>query len=90
MQKYPLQDPWTTKNEKVRAQQEYVNWEQILTDPYKYLHSKPGKDIRTQMIASFNVWLQVPAFALEIITRVIEMLHTSSLLYSNLCVSDWR
>ena len=45
------------------------------------MHSKPGKDIRAQMIASFNVWLQVPEFALEIITRVIEMLHTSSLLY---------
>jgi geranylgeranyl diphosphate synthase type 3 len=52
----------------------------ILTDPYQYLHTKPGKDIRTQMIASFNVWLQVPELALEIITRVIEMLHTSSLL----------
>ena len=33
------------------------------------------------MIASFNVWLQVPETALEIITRVVEMLHTSSLLY---------
>jgi geranylgeranyl diphosphate synthase type 3 len=44
------------------------------------LHAKPGKDIRTQMIASFNRWLQVPEFALEIITHVVEMLHTSSLL----------
>jgi geranylgeranyl diphosphate synthase type 3 len=52
-----------------------------LTDPYRYLRSKPGKDIRTQMIASFNVWLQVPELALDIITHVIEMLHTSSLLY---------
>jgi geranylgeranyl diphosphate synthase, type III len=33
------------------------------------------------MIASFNVWLQVPHEALQIITRVVEMLHTSSLLY---------
>ena len=50
-------------------------------DPYRYLYSKPGKDIRTQMIASFNVWLQVPDSALEVITKVVEMLHTSSLLY---------
>jgi len=33
------------------------------------------------MIAAFNVWLEVPELALEIITRVVEMLHTSSLLY---------
>ena len=33
------------------------------------------------MIASFNVWLQVQETALEIITRVVEMIHTSSLLY---------
>lgn len=33
------------------------------------------------MIASFNVWLQVPEVALQIITRVVEMLHTASLLY---------
>lgn len=33
------------------------------------------------MIAAFNVWLGVPELALEIITRVVEMLHTSSLLY---------
>jgi hypothetical protein len=34
------------------------------------------------MINSFNSWLNVPELALNIITRVIEMLHTSSLLYS--------
>ena len=33
------------------------------------------------MIASFNVWLHVPDVALAIITHVVEMLHTSSLLY---------
>ena len=33
------------------------------------------------MIAAFNKWLQVPEDALVIITQVIEMLHTSSLLY---------
>lgn len=58
-----------------------LNFLQILTEPYRYLRSKPGKDIRTKMITSFNVWLQVPQHALEIITRVVEMLHTSSLLY---------
>jgi geranylgeranyl diphosphate synthase type 3 len=53
----------------------------MVTDPYQYLHAKPGKDIRAQMIASFNVWLQLPARELQVITHVVEMLHTSSLLY---------
>jgi geranylgeranyl diphosphate synthase type 3 len=54
---------------------------QMVTDPYLYLHAKPGKDIRTQMISSFNVWLQLPTRELQVITRVVGMLHTSSLLY---------
>ncbi|KAL8867373.1 MAG: hypothetical protein Q9198_008540 [Flavoplaca austrocitrina] len=40
----------------------------------------PGKDIRKQLIAAFNAWLQVPPSSLEIITKVIGMLHTASLL----------
>jgi geranylgeranyl pyrophosphate synthase len=72
---------WPAKCEKVNTRKPgpRLMW-QILTDPYQYLHSKPGKDIRAQMIASFNMWLQVPELALNIITQVVEMLHTSSLL----------
>ena len=84
MEKYPLQDSWQEKHEKVPVTWTAELTDKILTDPYRYLHAKPGKDIRTQMIASFNVWLHVPDVALEIITRVVEMLHTSSLLYSPL------
>jgi Polyprenyl synthetase len=68
---------------------------QMVTDPYQYLHAKPGKDIRAQMIASFNVWLQLPVRELQVITRVVEMLHTSSLLSlpNNLvvctCIDTW-
>lgn len=36
--------------------------------------------MRTQLIAAFNQWLEVPATSLEIITRVVGMLHTASLL----------
>lgn len=48
--------------------------------PYDYLQAHPGKDIRRQLIEAFNCWLQVPAESLEIITRVVGMLHTASLL----------
>lgn len=54
--------------------------EQILMGPYEYLFAQPGKDIRAQLIAAFNEWLQVPFTSLEIITKVVGMLHTASLL----------
>ncbi|KAL8688766.1 MAG: hypothetical protein Q9218_005400 [Villophora microphyllina] len=54
--------------------------EQILLGPFDYMMNHPGKDVRKQLIAAFNAWLQVPPASLEIITRVIAMLHTASLL----------
>lgn len=54
--------------------------EKILFGPYDYLFAHPGKDIRSQLIAAFNEWLNVPAESLKIITHVVGMLHTSSLL----------
>lgn len=54
--------------------------EAILLGPYEYLFAHPGKDIRTQLIAAFNEWLEVPPESLEIITKVVGMLHTASLL----------
>lgn len=54
--------------------------ERILLGPYDYLYGHPGKDIRSQCIAAFNLWLKVPPARLEIITRVVGMLHTASLL----------
>lgn len=54
--------------------------EKILLGPYEYLDAHPGKDIRSQLIAAFNEWLEVPPESLEVITKVIGMLHTASLL----------
>ncbi|KXS94397.1 hypothetical protein AC578_7790 [Pseudocercospora eumusae] len=54
--------------------------ENILKGPFIYLESHPGKDIRSQMINAFNEWLQVPHASLQLITRVVAMLHTASLL----------
>lgn len=52
----------------------------IVTGPYTYLKKLPGKDFRAQMIEAFNTVLQVDEQNLAVISRVIEMLHTSSLL----------
>jgi geranylgeranyl diphosphate synthase type 3 len=54
--------------------------EKILFGPYDYLFAHPGKDIRSQLISAFNEWLSVPPESLDVITKVVGMLHTSSLL----------
>ncbi|KAK0387265.1 hypothetical protein NLU13_5578 [Sarocladium strictum] len=54
--------------------------EKVVRGPFEYVISHPGKDFRSQLIAAFNAWLEVPADSLEIITRVVGMLHESSLL----------
>lgn len=55
--------------------------EKILLGPYDYMFDHPGKDVRKQLIAAFNVWLKVPEESLAVITKVVGMLHTASLLY---------
>lgn len=54
--------------------------EKILLGPYDYLEDQPGKNVRAQLIAAFNIWLKVPPSSLQIITKVVGMLHTASLL----------
>lgn len=54
--------------------------EKILLGPYDYMVQQPGKDIRRQFISAFNAWLKVPEESLTIIDKVVQMLHTASLL----------
>lgn len=54
--------------------------ERIVRGPFDYVVSHPGKDFRAQLISSFNAFLDVPPASLAIITKVVGMLHESSLL----------
>ncbi|KAF2835350.1 geranylgeranyl diphosphate synthase [Patellaria atrata CBS 101060] len=54
--------------------------EKILLGPFDHLFGHPGKNIRSQLIAAFNVWLDVRPDSLSIITKAVGMLHTASLL----------
>ena len=54
--------------------------ERILSGPFEYLFAHPGKDFRSELIRAFNAWLEVPHDSLQVITRVVGMLHTASLL----------
>ncbi|KAL7790020.1 geranylgeranyl pyrophosphate synthase [Trichoderma ceciliae] len=54
--------------------------EHVVRAPFEYVVSHPGKDFRAQLISSFNAFLNVPPASLEIITKVVGMLHEASLL----------
>ncbi|TID14747.1 terpenoid synthase [Venturia nashicola] len=58
--------------------------EKTINQPYNYLTSHSGKDIRKQILAAFNVWLKVEPVSLEIINRVVGMLHNASLLIDDI------
>jgi geranylgeranyl diphosphate synthase type 3 len=58
--------------------------EKIILSPYDYIASEPGKEFRTALLAAFNAWLEVPQESLDIITKVVRMLHTSSLLIDDI------
>lgn len=54
--------------------------DRVIMGPYEYLNEQRGKDFRSQLIAAFNAWLDVPPASIEVITKVVGMLHTASLL----------
>ncbi|KAL4789117.1 isoprenoid synthase domain-containing protein [Aspergillus venezuelensis] len=58
--------------------------EEIVCAPLNYLANLPGKDIRGKLIAAFNEWLQIPEERLEIIKRVVSLLHVASLLIDDI------
>ncbi|KAG9243718.1 isoprenoid synthase domain-containing protein [Calycina marina] len=58
--------------------------ETVLLGPFDYLYEQKGKDIRRQLIAAFNEWLEIPEESVNIITKVVGMLHTASLLVDDI------
>ncbi|KAI5986809.1 isoprenoid synthase domain-containing protein [Pisolithus albus] len=58
--------------------------EKHLLGPFTYIASNPGKDIRGTLIAAFNIWLNVPKSKLDVITRVIDMVHNASLMLDDI------
>jgi len=58
--------------------------EEKLLEPYKYLSEIPGKGIRSLLIKAFNEWLNIEEEKLYTISKVINMLHTASLLIDDI------
>ena len=49
-------------------------------EPYTYLATVPGKEVRSALMDAFNEWLQVPEVDLNVVKKLVGMLHTASLL----------
>ncbi|KAF9265923.1 farnesyltranstransferase [Marasmius fiardii PR-910] len=58
--------------------------ESSIMEPYTYITSHPGKDIRSQFIDAFNLWLNVPKEKTKSIARIVNMLHSASLLIDDI------
>ncbi|KAI8099674.1 geranylgeranyl pyrophosphate synthase [Halteromyces radiatus] len=74
------QQLYSISNTQQSSMQTSVDKDSILLEPFHYLCAHPGKDVRSKMIEAFDLWLKVPEKDLKVITRVIEMLHSASLL----------
>ena len=75
---------WTTEGEQVfhcrtlaACNADYI---QVISRPFDYVMSLLGKNVRSQLLSAFNVWLQVDEKSYNVIDKVIEMLHNASLL----------
>ncbi|KAF8919404.1 isoprenoid synthase domain-containing protein [Mucidula mucida] len=58
--------------------------EMALLEPFEYVSSNPGKDMRSRLIEAFNIWLNVPKEKTSIIARIVNMLHNASLLIDDI------
>ncbi|KAF4302311.1 Polyprenyl synthetase [Botryosphaeria dothidea] len=61
-----------------------TNEEEIIRAPLDYLLRASGKGVRDKMMNAFNEWLQIPEEKLEVIKRVVGLLHTASLLIDDI------
>ncbi|KNG80406.1 farnesyltranstransferase [Aspergillus nomiae NRRL 13137] len=58
--------------------------DQIICGPLDYLLSSGGKNIRHKLILAFNEWLQIPPNKVDIISDIVNLLHTASLLIDDI------
>ncbi|CAF4278743.1 unnamed protein product, partial [Adineta steineri] len=59
------------------------NLDDIL-EPFNYLKSLPGKNVRSKLIEALNYWFQVSEEKFKIIDEIMGMLHNASLLIDDI------
>ncbi|KAJ3709827.1 isoprenoid synthase domain-containing protein [Lentinula raphanica] len=58
--------------------------EDAVLEPFTFVTSNPGKDMRGRLIEAFNMWLDVPQDKITIIARIVNMLHAASLMVDDI------
>uniref|UniRef100_A0A1L8DZQ0 Putative geranylgeranyl pyrophosphate synthase/polyprenyl synthetase n=1 Tax=Nyssomyia neivai TaxID=330878 RepID=A0A1L8DZQ0_9DIPT len=58
--------------------------DQILLQPYNYIHQLPGKNVRGKLSLAFNQWLNIPVDKMKEIGEIVNMLHNASLLLDDI------
>ncbi|PPQ68609.1 hypothetical protein CVT24_005427 [Panaeolus cyanescens] len=61
-----------------------VQKEEAILEPFRFITSNPGKEIRGKLIEAFNQWLNVPTDKLQVISKVVNMLHSASLMVDDI------
>ncbi|XP_055688735.1 terpene synthase isoform X2 [Lutzomyia longipalpis] len=82
MQSYPEFDEREFNQilQKCRDKSHQEQQDQILLQPYNYIHQIPGKNVRGKLALAFNQWLNIPTEKMHEIGNIVHMLHNSSLL----------
>ncbi|CCE64698.1 hypothetical protein TPHA_0I01940 [Tetrapisispora phaffii CBS 4417] len=60
------------------------DYEGIVQLPYNHLAQQPGKNFRTKLINTFNIYYGIDKVRLEQLSELISILHTSSLLIDDI------
>ena len=60
-----------------------------LLEPWTYILSVPGKNVRGVLINCFNTWMDIDPGTLEDITTIIRDLHTASLMCVGATARSW-
>ncbi|KIM63899.1 hypothetical protein SCLCIDRAFT_1213696 [Scleroderma citrinum Foug A] len=58
--------------------------EKVMLDPFTYVASNPGKDIRRTLIVAFDLWLNVPKTKLDVVAQVVDTVHNASLMLDDI------
>ncbi|RXW23685.1 hypothetical protein EST38_g2152 [Candolleomyces aberdarensis] len=58
--------------------------ETAILEPFTFITANPGKEIRGKLIEAFNDWLHVPEDKLQVIAKIVNMLHAASLMVDDI------
>lgn len=56
----------------------------LVSEPYNYITSDKGKEVRVKMIEAFNQWTELTSEQLEVVKSITQKLHNASLLIDDI------